>query len=146
MIKDKLCRTANTRSIAEELKLNHQTISTILKRQGFQKLKPTRKPGLIATIRQTRFQFGKRNRPRFNLSFIVDHSMKTGTPMIGVSVDYRVSAWGFISGSEVAGSKNLNIRLKDQRLALQWTHENIKISVGIHGKSLYSENPLVARP
>ena len=52
--------------------------------------------------------------------------MKIGKPIVAVSINYRLSAWGFLSGSaEVAESGNLNLGLRDQRLALQWVQENI---------------------
>ena len=62
---------------------------------------------------------------RYNLSFIVQNSVSIGTPMIGVSIGYRLSAWGFLASSEVAGSGNTNMGLRDQRLALHWIQENI---------------------
>ncbi|CAD6446962.1 6027a471-67d2-4207-bfcc-7c532ec37a2c [Sclerotinia trifoliorum] len=62
---------------------------------------------------------------RYNLSYIVQNSVEMGTPMIGVSVQYRLSAWGFLGGSEVLESGNTNLGLRDQRLAMQWVHENI---------------------
>lgn len=52
--------------------------------------------------------------------------MKIGKPIIGVSINYRLSSWGFTSSSELADEGLLNIGLKDQRLALHWVQENIK--------------------
>jgi carboxylesterase type B len=64
---------------------------------------------------------------RYNLSFIVENSVKIGKPVIGVSINYRLSAWGFLSGSEeLKESGELNLGLRDQRLALQWVQDNIK--------------------
>lgn len=63
---------------------------------------------------------------RYNLSFIVQNSVDMGTPMIGVSVQYRLSAWGFLGGSEMLETGNTNLGFRDQRLALQWVHENIE--------------------
>ncbi|KAF3903587.1 Acetylcholinesterase [Arthrobotrys entomopaga] len=57
---------------------------------------------------------------------MVDQSVKIGKSIIGVSINYRVDAWGFLAGSEVAGTENLNAGLKDQRLALHWVRENIE--------------------
>ncbi|KAF2434420.1 alpha/beta-hydrolase [Tothia fuscella] len=62
---------------------------------------------------------------RYNLSFIVQNSVRIGKPMIGVSINYRLSAWGFLSSLQVSGSGNTNMGLKDQRLALRWVQENI---------------------
>lgn len=50
---------------------------------------------------------------------------KAGKPFIAVSLNYRVSAWGFISSGEVQGTGNTNLGFRDQRLALQWVQENI---------------------
>lgn len=67
---------------------------------------------------------GSRDR-RYNLSFIVSNSVEIGKPFIGVSLNYRLDAWGFLSSREVSGSGNTNLGLKDQRLALHWVQENI---------------------
>lgn len=40
---------------------------------------------------------GTRDR-RYNLTFIVEKSVEIGQPMIGVSIAYRLSAWGFLGG------------------------------------------------
>ncbi|KAF3207578.1 hypothetical protein TWF106_011713 [Orbilia oligospora] len=63
---------------------------------------------------------------RYNMSFMVDQSKKIGSPIIGITFNYRLSGWGFLSGSEVEGTQNLNAGLKDQRLAMHWVKENIK--------------------
>jgi len=69
---------------------------------------------------------------RYNLSFTVQNSVKIGKPIIAVSINYRLSAWGFLSGSaELAETGNLNLGLRDQRLALQWVQENIGAFGGI---------------
>ena len=72
--------------------------------------------------------------PRYNLSFIVDQSVAMGEPMIGVGINYRLSAWGFLFGREVLSSGATNLGLRDQRLALQWIHENIAAFGGDHAK------------
>lgn len=64
---------------------------------------------------------------RYNLSFIVENGVKIGRPFIGVSVAYRLSAWGFLQSQEVSGSGNTNMGLRDQRLALHWINENINV-------------------
>lgn len=62
---------------------------------------------------------------RYNLSFIVDNSVALGTPMIGVSLNYRLSAFGFLHGKEALAAGIANNGFRDQRLALRWVSENI---------------------
>lgn len=62
---------------------------------------------------------------RYNMSFLNNHAAKHGIPFISVSFNYRSSIWGFINSQEVVGSRNLNIGLRDQRMALHWVQENI---------------------
>lgn len=42
-----------------------------------------------------------------------------------MTLNYRLSAWGFLSSREVASNGATNLGLRDQRLALQWVQENI---------------------
>lgn len=63
--------------------------------------------------------------PRYNLSWIVDQSVSQGTPMIGVSINYRLSLWGFLFSKEMEEAGAGNIGFKDQRLALKWLQDNI---------------------
>lgn len=70
------------------------------------------------------YQGGTRDE-RYNLSFIVENSVAIGKPIIGVSVAYRLNAWGFLNSLEVSGSGQTNLGLRDQRLALHWIQENI---------------------
>jgi carboxylesterase type B len=63
---------------------------------------------------------------RYNTSFMVQNSVAMGKPIVAVNVNYRLSAWGFLSGSEeLVESGELNLGLRDQRLALHWVQENI---------------------
>ncbi|KAM5344227.1 hypothetical protein ACJ41O_012764 [Fusarium nematophilum] len=61
----------------------------------------------------------------YNLSFIVEESVKMGKPFIGVSVDYRLSFWGFMASEDILDAGVANLGLKDQRIALHWIKENI---------------------
>ncbi|KAL7005224.1 hypothetical protein EMMF5_005196 [Cystobasidiomycetes sp. EMM_F5] len=63
--------------------------------------------------------------PRYNGSYIVQKSVQMGTPIIFVNINYRVSAFGFPAGQAANSSGNLNLGLRDQRLALGWVQENI---------------------
>lgn len=63
--------------------------------------------------------------PRYNLSFIVQQSVYQRAPFIGVSINYRLQAWGFLFGEEVLEAGSANMAIRDQRLALHWVQENI---------------------
>jgi len=63
--------------------------------------------------------------PRYNLSFIVQQSVDMGKPFIGVSLNYRLQAFGFMFGSAVLKEGVANIGYRDQRMALHWIQENI---------------------
>ncbi|KZM22931.1 hydrolase [Ascochyta rabiei] len=76
---------------------------------------------------------------RYNMSFMVENSVKVGKPMVGVTINYRLSAWGFLSGSEeIKDSGEMNLGLRDQRLAMHWVQDNIEAfgdKVTIFGES-----------
>jgi carboxylesterase type B len=73
------------------------------------------------------FTMGGGGDRRYNMSFMVENSVKIGQPVIGVSVNYRLSAWGFLSGSEeIKEGGEMNLGLRDQRQALQWVQDNIE--------------------
>lgn len=56
----------------------------------------------------------------------MNQSVAIGKPIIAVSLNYRLSLWGFTSSNELASDGSLNIGLRDQRLALHWIQENIQ--------------------
>ncbi|KAI0823990.1 carotenoid ester lipase precursor [Trametes gibbosa] len=56
---------------------------------------------------------------------IVSRSVKLGEPVIYVSMNYRVSAYGFLASKEVKAAGVGNLGLQDQRLALQWIQKYI---------------------
>ncbi|KAF7595513.1 hypothetical protein BBP40_005849 [Aspergillus hancockii] len=62
---------------------------------------------------------------RYNMSFLVQESVTMRTPVIGVSFNYRVSGFGFLSGCAINESGLANLGLYDQRMALHWIQENI---------------------
>lgn len=49
----------------------------------------------------------------------------SGGNIIVISVNYRVSAYGFLASAEIQANGSLNNGLKDQRMALQWVQDNI---------------------
>ncbi|EXJ96405.1 hypothetical protein A1O1_01531 [Capronia coronata CBS 617.96] len=71
------------------------------------------------------FVAGSSRDPQYNLSYIVENSVAIGKPIIGVSINYRLSAFGFLASNEIAGEGATNLGLKDQRLAMHWVQENI---------------------
>ncbi|KAH6700606.1 lipase 2 [Leptodontidium sp. MPI-SDFR-AT-0119] len=68
---------------------------------------------------------GSSSNPRYNLSFIVQNSVETKHPFIGVSINYRLQSWGFLFSQEIKDQNVGNLGLRDQRLALTWVQENI---------------------
>ena len=71
------------------------------------------------------FQEGSGGDQRYNMSFLVQESVTVGAPIIGVTINYRLSGFGFLPGSAVLESNVANLGLHDQRLALWWVRENI---------------------
>ncbi|KAK6072615.1 carboxylesterase [Seiridium cupressi] len=63
--------------------------------------------------------------PRYNLSRLVQKSVEASKPIIGVSLNYRLSAFGFLWSKEVKANGTGNNGLRDQRLAFRWIQENI---------------------
>ncbi|KAL9106326.1 MAG: hypothetical protein Q9227_008662 [Pyrenula ochraceoflavens] len=63
--------------------------------------------------------------PRYNLSYIVEQSVIINQPIIGISINYRLSGWGFLFSQDLVAEHATNLGLRDQRLALQWIQENI---------------------
>ncbi|KAM0425623.1 hypothetical protein ACHAPT_009155 [Fusarium lateritium] len=71
------------------------------------------------------FANGGARDPRYNLSYIVEQSVKENKPIVAASINYRVSYWGFMFSNELNQAGAGNLGLKDQRLALEWLQDNI---------------------
>lgn len=71
------------------------------------------------------FSGGSASQEQYNLSFIVNKSAQLGQPMLAVSFNYRLSAWGFLFSNQLRDTGATNIGLRDQRFALAWIQENI---------------------
>ncbi|KIM38333.1 hypothetical protein M413DRAFT_30177 [Hebeloma cylindrosporum] len=56
---------------------------------------------------------------------MVERSIALGKPLVLVSVNYRISAYGFLAGKEIEKEGLGNIGLYDQRLGLWWIHKYI---------------------
>ncbi|KAK0644976.1 Cholinesterase [Lasiodiplodia hormozganensis] len=63
--------------------------------------------------------------PQYNLSGIVKTAQESGQPLIGVSINYRLSIWGFLQSAQLLAEGSANAGLLDQRMALRWLQENI---------------------
>ncbi|OAV95290.1 hypothetical protein PTTG_26705 [Puccinia triticina 1-1 BBBD Race 1] len=54
---------------------------------------------------------------------LVKNSMDMGLPIIHVTANHRLNAFGFLGGKEVAEAGVGNLGLKDQRLAMEWIYK-----------------------
>ncbi|GAA6023879.1 hypothetical protein JCM10207_000513 [Rhodosporidiobolus poonsookiae] len=80
------------------------------------------------------FQMGGSADMRYNGSWVVQRSVELEKPIIFVSINYRTAALGFLASDEVKQSGEQNFGLYDQRLGMQWVHENIAAFGGDPGK------------
>ncbi|KAI0933191.1 hypothetical protein AcV7_004733 [Taiwanofungus camphoratus] len=58
-------------------------------------------------------------------SAIVERSLVLGQPIIFVSANYRLNAFGFLASEEVEKAGLGNIGLRDQRFAMEWVNRHI---------------------
>ena len=68
------------------------------------------------------------------MSPIVEKSVEMDAPVIMVSIQYRLGAFGFLAGKELAEDGGTNLGLRDQRLAMQWVQGKESPAEGL-GKS-----------
>ncbi|KAL2881481.1 hypothetical protein SGCOL_003047 [Colletotrichum sp. CLE4] len=61
----------------------------------------------------------------YNVGGLVRTSVDLGQPIIGVSANYRLNAFGFSASREMEEAGLLNLGLEDQRVAMQWVQEHI---------------------
>ena len=59
------------------------------------------------------------------MSYIVQQSVLNNKPVIGISINYRMAAFGFLYSEEVEAAGAQNLGLRDQRLAMQWVNKHI---------------------
>lgn len=72
------------------------------------------------------FRQGAIRDPEFNTSFMVQTSTEIGRPVIVVSLNYRLSGFGFLNSKEVQADGVSNLALRDLWKGLEWIKENIK--------------------
>ncbi|CCM06340.1 uncharacterized protein FIBRA_08594 [Fibroporia radiculosa] len=58
-------------------------------------------------------------------SLYVERSIALGEPVIFVSHNYRMNAFGFLASQEVEEAGLTNVGLRDQRLAMEWVNQYI---------------------
>ncbi|KAI0091741.1 carotenoid ester lipase precursor [Irpex rosettiformis] len=58
-------------------------------------------------------------------SVIVKRSLEMDNPIMYISINYRLSAFGFLAGTEVKNAGVANLGLQDQREALRWVQRYI---------------------
>ena len=65
--------------------------------------------------------------PQYDFSRLVRLSADSGHPLIGINVNYRLGAPGFLTTPELrAAGYKTNNALRDQRTALRWVRDYIK--------------------
>jgi carboxylesterase type B len=72
------------------------------------------------------YRQGSVNDREFNTSFIVQNSVTIKKPVIVVSINYRLSMFGFVYSIEVQSQGITNLGIRDQWKALEWIKENIE--------------------
>jgi len=70
------------------------------------------------------FELGATN--MYDGASIVERSVNLSALIIFVEVNYRVGGFGFLPGKELTAEGSTNLGLRDQRLGLHWTADNIK--------------------
>ncbi|OSC98005.1 carotenoid ester lipase precursor [Trametes coccinea BRFM310] len=85
--------------------------------------KPTDKLPIVAWIFGGGFELG--SPAMYDGGAIVSRSIEMNEPVIYVSMNYRVSAFGFLASQEVKDAGVGNLGLQDQRLALRWIQKYI---------------------
>ena len=66
--------------------------------------------------------FNTNSNPNYNGSGLITAS---GMNIVIVTFNYRVGAWGFLSGQEILEQASVNNGLKDMRKALEWVQQYI---------------------
>lgn len=97
--------------------------------------KTSRKPGpypVMVWIHGGAYWFGGNFAPIYDLANLVSHSEKGGTPVVAVSINYRLGIGGFLASRQIKeelandGFSGVgNFGLTDQQVALEWVQRYI---------------------
>jgi len=71
---------------------------------------------------------------------LIRRSVSLDKPVLFIECNYRVGGYGFLAGKELAAESATNLGLRDQRLCLQWTQENIAAFGGDPEKVIEKSN------
>ncbi|KAI0060459.1 carotenoid ester lipase precursor [Artomyces pyxidatus] len=71
------------------------------------------------------FEIGGSASVVYDAKGIIERSIALREPIIYVSMNYRISAFGFLAGKEVKEAGVGNLGLQDQRLAMRWVRKYI---------------------
>jgi carboxylesterase type B len=66
---------------------------------------------------------GSNSWPQYDLRQFVERGVETSKPFIGVSINYRLSIFGFLASEEIGAAGNMGY--KDQVLAFRWVKKHI---------------------
>ncbi|OJK04325.1 hypothetical protein ASPACDRAFT_21436 [Aspergillus aculeatus ATCC 16872] len=77
------------------------------------------------------YGFGAGTDPMWDPARLVRKSVLMGTPIIVVTINYRLNMFGFAASTEIIdtqpeGKRGCNFGLGDQRVALEWVQRNIR--------------------
>lgn len=61
----------------------------------------------------------------YNGGKIVQRSVEVDTPIVFVSANYRLNAFGLSGGAEIEAAGVANLAIEDQRLAMRWVQKYI---------------------
>ncbi|KAI0060458.1 carotenoid ester lipase precursor [Artomyces pyxidatus] len=84
---------------------------------------PASKLPVVAWIFGGGFEIGSTS--TYDGGIIVERSIQLGEPVVYVSMNYRLSAFGFLASQEVKEAGVGNLGLQDQRQALRWIQKYI---------------------
>jgi len=87
------------------------------------KISPDEKLPVVVYIHGGAFMTGDSS--SYNATNLVTRSIALGEPVIYVSINYRLNAFGFLGGQEVMEFKLANLGIWDQILALEWIQKHI---------------------
>ncbi|KAK7031810.1 carboxylic ester hydrolase [Favolaschia claudopus] len=66
----------------------------------------------------------------FNLTPAVERSIQIGEPFVAVTINYRLSVFGWLMGKEAAAAGLNNLGMRDQIFALEWVERYIHLFSG----------------